>query len=593
MSPTSPVSPAAYTYNAGLPVYAPPSPGLPPNPYRSSREDRESAGGADKFSFLPQKYSQKLSSLTSGSGRHEDDLAYGKPPPEVVKTKNTADLAYGKGPSASAGPASPATYGSYISGGRPVSPADGERRSGRSRGDSFLDPRMSGPTVLTVDGPGSRDRSRSRDGRKRADTLQVDSSSSHRERSRSRDGRRDKSPSRNSLQVDSARRDRSRSRDGRRDTSPQPRMTNLLVDTGKGAGLTLVASPLLESYRGTYQDCSPMPSPLLLASQPSDSHHRIVEPLSPIGSDSEGKRERRARFHDAEDITTRLATALKGSRAPDTGPLIDILPSLTHEQVLELRSEYKRIVKTGSERKGVNISKHIKARLKDEEPLLMKLCYTVALGRWESEAYWANSWYHGDKNRRELLIESLMGRTNAEIAAIKDAFTDKKYDDSLTKCMKTELKEDKFKKAVLMVLDMRRMDEYDQYGRRIPVDLRLVDQDVEDLRRAVTAEKGGESAMISIVVQRSESHLREILKEYERQYRVNFAREALRKSGNLVVSCTHTHSLSLSHTQKKNIKKHHDTFSLTSLSSRVNSSHTFSTASSTVPYVTLSYCTTP
>ena len=80
-------------------------------------------------------------------------------------------------------------------------------------------------------------------------------------------------------------------------------------------------------------------------------------------------------------------------------------------------------------------------------------------GKWESEAYWANFWYQGEKSRRELLIESLMGRTNREIRAIKDSFSDKKYSDSLTKCMKTELKEDKFKKAVLMVLEEKKMEE--------------------------------------------------------------------------------------------------------------------------------------
>ncbi|KAF7559348.1 hypothetical protein G7046_g4799 [Stylonectria norvegica] len=490
-----------------------------------------------------------------------------------------------------------ATYGSYVSGDQwdtkrasnyapreespdrrqPVSPGIEEYGARKSRDTFAADPRGSNPNVLTVD-PTSRDRDRSRDRRgdkhksAAADTLAVvDPSSRHRDKSRdrsdrhrdkspgrssetlgvessrhrdkSRDRRRDKSPGPETLGVDSGRHGREKSRDGRgktRDKSPQPptgRMTSLTVDTGRMAGMTVAmapASPLLESYYGTYQDCSPMPSPLLLAAQHDDS--RALEALSPLSSDNEGgkKHGRRARFHDPEDITEQLAQALKGSRPPDTGPLIHILPSLTHEQVMELRVEYKRIVKTGPEHKGVNVAKHIRARLKDEDPLLMKACYAVALGKWEGDAYWANFWYQGDKTRRELLIEALMGRTNDEVAHIKDAFTDKKYDNSLTKCMKQELKEDKFKKAVLLVLDERRMDEYDQYGRRLPIDYELVDQDVDDLRRAVKSEKGGESAMISIIVQRSDTHLRAIITEYERHYRANFARDALKKSGNLV-----------------------------------------------------------
>ncbi|TDZ60634.1 Annexin A7 [Colletotrichum trifolii] len=328
----------------------------------------------------------------------------------------------------------------------------------------------------------------------------------------------------------------------RRDKSPQPptnRMSNLSVNTGHHSlnmSMSLAnapGSPLLESYHGTYQDMSPMPSPMLLASQPHDL--QVMEPISPIGSDDEGRRRRRARFHDIEDDAARIAKALRSDRKnPDPEPLIEILPGLTHDQVMDLRREYKALVKTGPERKGVNVAKHIRARFKDADPNLMKACYSTALGRWESEAYWANFWYQGDKTRRELLIESLMGRTNYEIRMIKEGFNDKKYDNSLTKCMKTELKEDKFKKAVLAVLEERRMDEYDAYGHRLPVDYHLVEDDVSDLRKAVRSEKGGETLMIGIVVQRSDSHLREVLKLYEKTYRSNFARDALKKSGNLV-----------------------------------------------------------
>lgn len=320
-----------------------------------------------------------------------------------------------------------------------------------------------------------------------------------------------------------------------------PRMHSLSVSTGHhgGAALSLAAapgSPLLESYQGTYQSISPMPSPLMIANTP----HRhgdvnLIEPLSPDSSDDDrrgGKKTKKtARFHDPVDEATILAKALKGEkRAPDTQPLIEILPGLTHEQVLDLRVEYKRIVKTGSDKKGVNIAKHIKLRLKEEDPSLMKACYACALGKWESEAYWANFWYQGEKSRRELLIESLMGRTNAEIRQIKDGFSDKKYSDSLTKCMKTELKEDKFKKAVLLVLEERKMEERPGYG----IDRALVEDDVHDLYKAVRSEKGGETAMINIVVVRSDAHLREVLRLYEGTYRANFAREMLKKSGNLV-----------------------------------------------------------
>lgn len=326
-----------------------------------------------------------------------------------------------------------------------------------------------------------------------------------------------------------------------------PRMHSLSVSTGHhgGAALSLAnapGSPLLEAYHGTYQSISPMPSPLMIASH-SHTNLDIIEPISPLSSDDErgghGRKRRSARFNDPKEEAAVLAKALKGEkRAPDTGPLIEILPSLTHEQVMDLRVEYKKIVKTGSEKKGVNIAKHIKMRLKEEDPLLMKACYVCALGKWESEAYWANFWYQGEKSRRELLIESLMGRTNREIREIKDGFSDKKYSDSLTKCMKTELKEDKFKKAVLLVLEEKKMEDHPNYG----LDKHLLQDDVKDLHKAVRSEKGGETAMINIIVVRSDDHLREVLRLYESSYRSNFAREMLKKSGNLVVRPQHSSS---------------------------------------------------
>jgi hypothetical protein len=161
----------------------------------------------------------------------------------------------------------------------------------------------------------------------------------------------------------------------------------------------------------------------------------------------------------------------------------------------------------------------------------MKACFATALGAWESEAYWANFWYQSDKTRRELLIEALMGRTNDEIRAIKDAFSDKKYDNSLARCMRTELREDRFKKAIMLALEERRMDDHVNGL----VDAVLVAQDVDDLYRALGADRGGESTMLAIVVLRSDSHLRQVLKEYDRVHGAIFARECLRKSSNLVV----------------------------------------------------------
>lgn len=530
----------------------------------SDRErEKERLGPSLAGAFLPQKYAQKLETsdaynlmtfpLSERSRERSRDRRAEK------KEQLQEDLAYGKLPAPSSkdmrpvsprplSPTSPSYEYASMSQYQYASPEKSERREKREkrdRRDSYLDPKRSSDLLEVGDrsGPGrSRSKSPGRREHSRDDR--------HRKRDHSRDDRDRKSSHRESLDPGSSAAapvaaglaDAPRKSALKRASSPQPpvnKMSSLSVNTAYNAGSLAAAppSPLLESYHGTYQSMSPMPSPLLLPThRGSDPHALDVSPLNSDDEHHDGrKRHRRARFTDPEDDAQRLADALRGSKAPKTEPLIEILPGLTHEQVMGLRTEYKRLVKTGPDKKGVNVAKHIRVRLKDEDPSLMKACYATALGKWESEAYWSSFWYQGDKTRRELLIESLMGRTNEDIRLIKESFNDKTYDNSITRMMRHELKEDKFKKAVLAVLDEERMEDADRYGREFPIDLALVEDDVHDLRKAVKAEKGGESAMISIVVKRSDNHLREILRMYNEVYGANFARDALRKSQSLVV----------------------------------------------------------
>ena len=260
--------------------------------------------------------------------------------------------------------------------------------------------------------------------------------------------------------------------------------------------------------------------------------------LSPLDGDSSSdsggsgllalrKKTKKVSFYDPEKDAIALAAALKHSTV-DAKPVIRILPHLSDEDILMLRTEYKKHMK--AQGKGVNIAKHIKMKVTGN---LGKAAYAVALGRWESEAHWANFWYQSNSSRRELLIESLMGRSNSEIVKIKDAFSDQRYHNSLERCMQTELKKDKFRTAVLLVLEEKRMSDSQK------VDMGLVKKDVEVLHKALTAKEGGETAMINIIVVRSDKHLTEILKVFEALYKKNFAREMIKRSQNLVVSHIH------------------------------------------------------
>jgi hypothetical protein len=232
-----------------------------------------------------------------------------------------------------------------------------------------------------------------------------------------------------------------------------------------------------------------------------------------------------------EQFAQILARALAGyKRVANIEPFIEILPVLTSEGVLELRMEYKRVVKIGRPVKGVNIAKHIKLRLGyDENISLMKVCYVCALGKWESEAYWADYWQQSENSRSELLIEALMGRTNREIQQIKMSYSNKRFDDNLTTCMISELKNGKFKGAVLLILEEKRMENETQ------LDLDLVNNDVEELHKAVNNGIEDETAVINIILLRSDNHLREVLKSYEHVYQASFAKEIVKQKENLVV----------------------------------------------------------
>lgn len=305
---------------------------------------------------------------------------------------------------------------------------------------------------------------------------------------------------------------------------------------GMGGGGLPPPSPMLEAYHGTYQQLSPMPTAMRLDDE-SD-----IDDLAPLsynpgrGSNDKlsqvSKNSRRVVIYDPEADAATLASAMS-SRKPSANPVCDVLPPLTHDQMLSLRKEYKKQVKIQG--KGINLSKHLKLKFPPSSTNFGKAAYVTSLGRWESEGYWANFWYQSASSRRELLIESLMGRSNAEIREIKDSFKDKRYSDSLTRCMEKELKMDKFRTAVLMVLEERRQEEQDVY----PPEYR--DRDVDILAKSIRRE-GGETAMLEIIVRRSDAHLREVLRVYQDMYGENFARAALKKSGNLVVRHAHLHS---------------------------------------------------
>lgn len=120
-----------------------------------------------------------------------------------------------------------------------------------------------------------------------------------------------------------------------------------------GSGLP-PPSPMLEAYHGTYQSFSPMPLALRLG---DDSDLDDLPPLNAnpartwknsrehSESKSHGSREKkRAIVYDAEEDAKLIAKALN-HHSIDVGAICDILPGLSHDQILDVRKEYKKQVK--------------------------------------------------------------------------------------------------------------------------------------------------------------------------------------------------------------------------------------------------------
>ncbi|OCK77567.1 Annexin, partial [Lepidopterella palustris CBS 459.81] len=225
---------------------------------------------------------------------------------------------------------------------------------------------------------------------------------------------------------------------------------------------------------------------------------------------------------DPEEDAIVLAKSLS-QITPDTKILVDILPRLSHAQMMQIRTEYKRFVRVKindeGDTRGVNLAKHIKLRCTDE---FGKICYVTALGCWESDAYWANTPFQPTSCRNELLIEALIARSNYEIENIIAAFRNKQYSNSLAKCLDHELENGSqiLRRAVVLALEGKRQEASDE---------RPVGDDVDICRGALHDGTVKSTTLLDMLMTRSESHIRKLLKEYETRFNEHFAKAAVKK----------------------------------------------------------------
>ncbi|PYH91047.1 hypothetical protein BO71DRAFT_443436 [Aspergillus ellipticus CBS 707.79] len=226
---------------------------------------------------------------------------------------------------------------------------------------------------------------------------------------------------------------------------------------------------------------------------------------------------------DAAADAEAISSELRHTENTRSEVLIRILPHLSSNEVFLLRHEYMNRVKVGDQ--GVNLLEHLHLRL--DVSHFGRVCHAVALGPWESEAYWIKGHCNKLVSREDILIESLLGRPNAAIRRIKESFPGISSGDSLASCIGSVWPADKFRQAILLALEERRQDDSE------PSDTALVAQDVRDLHDALHSLKDGESAMINIFVIRSDPHILQVLDTYISSYGENFVNNII-NSNNLV-----------------------------------------------------------
>ncbi|RPB26566.1 Annexin [Terfezia boudieri ATCC MYA-4762] len=325
------------------------------------------------------------------------------------------------------------------------------------------------------------------------------------------------------------------------------------------AGLSLGGvSPALQPYQGTYQNISPLPSPSAspISYSPSSSSHDLgtqefslgaplVTPLPIVKPTS--KDDRDADYDPTPHAKELLACLNHNISRIEPGPIIKILPRLSPAQLVALRAEYKRLFHQ------VNIAKHIKMQC--GTGAFGKIAWATALGPYESEGWFANSWYQKAISRNELLIEALVGKTVQEIRKIKKGFKDDKYGNSLERAVKNELAAHKFRGVILMTLDTESgiRDEEPEHqgylgsvwGHAVPdpgsVKMDKVQEDVKTLYEVLDGRPGtGETVLMQIILCRSQVHLREVIRWYRQMHKKDLSRVVIKHSPNLVgESLTH------------------------------------------------------
>ena len=204
---------------------------------------------------------------------------------------------------------------------------------------------------------------------------------------------------------------------------------------------------------------------------------------------------------DASGPADGLRKAMKGF-GTDESALIRILAHMQPQEIPVLKQTYQQRHK-----------RSLEADVKSEVSGYFEFALLAILrGPLQQDVWCLNNALKGAGTKESLLDDVLIGRSNADMKAIKEAYQ-ATYRRSLEADVKTDLSA-KTERMYLMILSASRQEE------SAPVYPQAVDADIAELHRATEAKTGTEQLTVcSILSNRSDGQIRAIAQGYEHKYR--------------------------------------------------------------------------
>lgn len=193
--------------------------------------------------------------------------------------------------------------------------------------------------------------------------------------------------------------------------------------------------------------------------------------------------------------------AMKGFGTKE-GPLIQALAKVAPDQISALKQQYQS-----------RHHRHLENDVASEVSGYFEMCLlSILRGPLQQDVWCLNKALKGAGTHEELLDEILIGRSNADINAIKTVYQ-REYRRSLEKDVKDDLSA-KTERMYSMILAGTRQED------SAPVLPQAIDADVSEIHRATEARVGAEQLTVcSILTNRSPGQIRAIAQAYERRYR--------------------------------------------------------------------------